>query len=58
MKTRLRAADDPQAWEKFKEYCIQDVATENAVREKLQAYEQPAAEKEFMKSIKQLMIEE
>ena len=45
MKTRLRAADDPQAWEKFKEYCIQDVATENAVREKLQAYEQPAAEK-------------
>ena len=45
MKTRMRAEDDPVGWDKFIEYCIQDVATENAVRQKLSFYKQPHTEK-------------
>lgn len=34
-RTRNRPSDAPEKWETFKDYCIQDVVTERAIRDKL-----------------------
>jgi len=35
---RNRPADNPEKWELFRQYCIQDVETERAIRERLEMY--------------------
>ncbi len=44
-RTRNLPEHDPVKWEKFKEYCIQDVKVESAIRAKLQNFKFPDIEK-------------
>ena len=44
-RTRNLPEHDPEAWLSFKEYCAQDVATEQKIREKISFYEIPTTEK-------------
>lgn len=45
-RTRVMPSDEPVAWEKFKEYCKQDVEVESAIRNKLSLIEIPKKEKD------------
>ena len=47
MRTRNLPEHAPEKWEAFKQYCIQDVKTEKAIRERLNWYKIPAGEKEL-----------
>lgn len=38
-RERIRPKDDPEAFEEFVEYCLQDVRTEQAIHRKLQKFE-------------------
>lgn len=44
---RYRPEDKPEEWEQFKEYCMQDVVAEMAVKDKLAAYPMPKKEIEL-----------
>lgn len=44
-KTRMTKEDDPEAWEQFKQYCIQDVVVEREIVRVLSDYEFPECEK-------------
>ena len=46
-KEWIEPADDPKAWEMFKEYCKQDVRTEAAIREKLTVFPLPDHEWDY-----------
>ena len=43
-RTRNLPQHDPEKWQKFKEYCIQDVRVEQAVRSKIDWFEVPKME--------------
>lgn len=43
-RTRILPEDEPEKWELFKEYCLQDVRVETAIRERLKDYPLPATE--------------
>lgn len=43
-RTRNLPEHDPEKWEKFKAYCIQDVEVERAIRKRLIKYEVPQSE--------------
>lgn len=45
MRTRNYPHHDPEKWERFKDYCKQDVEAEREIGRKLQAYEIPATER-------------
>lgn len=45
MRTRNLPSHDPEKWLSFKEYCIQDVVTEQNVREKISFFNIPEIEK-------------
>ena len=47
MKEWIEPEDAPEDWERFKEYCKQDVRTEVSIREKLMNYPLPAHEWDF-----------
>lgn len=44
MRTRILPHHEPEKWELFKTYCMQDVATEMAVNNKLQCWPVPESE--------------
>jgi len=46
-RTRTLPKDRPEEWERFKEYCIQDVVTERSIRDKLSRFTQILQEKEL-----------
>ncbi len=46
-RTRLYPHDRPKEWEQFKTYCIQDVETERAVRDKLSRFPMSETEKQL-----------
>ena len=43
-RTRVEPADDPAAWQQFKDYCLQDVRTERDIRKTLERFPMPDAE--------------
>ena len=45
MKTRIYPEDQPEKWEAFKEYCIQDVIAEREIGERLSKYTIPESER-------------
>jgi len=45
MRVRNMPADDPNKWEQFIKYCIQDVNTERSIGNKISFFEIPATEK-------------
>ena len=45
MRTRNYPHHDPEKWERFKDYCKQDVEAEREIGRKLQAYEIPETER-------------
>lgn len=45
MRTRNYPHHDPEKWERFKDYCKQDVEAEREIGRKLQAYEIPESER-------------
>lgn len=45
MRARNLPAHDPEKWLSFKEYCVQDVKTEQQIREHISFFEFPAKEK-------------
>ena len=44
-RTRNLPKHDPEGWERFKEYCLQDVRTERAIRKKLERF--PISDREW-----------
>jgi DNA polymerase len=46
-RTRLFPKDRPKEWEQFKTYCMQDVETERAIRDKLSRFPMPETEKQL-----------
>lgn len=46
-KIRILPEDRPEEWERFKEYCIRDVETERAIRNKLSRFKTLDTEKEL-----------
>ena len=44
---RYGPQDKPREWERFREYCIQDVVVERELRKRLMAYPLPETEKTF-----------
>ena len=46
-RTRNLPKHDPEKWELFKKYCVQDVNTEVAIKEKVGKFEQPQFEREL-----------
>ena len=46
-KTRILPEDRPEEWKKFKEYCIRDVETERAIRDKLNRFKTLDSEKDL-----------
>lgn len=47
MRTRNLPHHDPEKWDLFKKYCMQDVEVEHAIRQKLAWYELPEKEKKL-----------
>jgi len=47
MRTRNLPNDDPEKWEKYKAYCVQDVVVETAIREAISWYKIPEMEKQL-----------
>lgn len=47
MRERNLPEDDPERWERFKEYCKRDVETERAIRDRLAGYSVPESEHEL-----------
>lgn len=45
MKPRMLPADSPERWERFKDYCKQDVEAEREISQRLKQYEFPELEK-------------
>jgi DNA polymerase len=45
MKTRIYPEDQPEKWEEFKEYCVQDVVAEREIVRRLAKYTFPESEK-------------
>jgi DNA polymerase len=45
MKTRIYPEDSPEKWERFKDYCIQDVAAEREIVRRLAKYKLPDSER-------------
>ena len=43
-RTRVEPADDPAAWQQFKDYCLQDVRTERDIRKTLERFPMPDSE--------------
>lgn len=43
-RTRNLATHDPEKWERFKQYCIQDVVVEQSIRNKISFFEIPETE--------------
>lgn len=46
-RTRNLPEHDPEGWQKFKEYCLQDVRTERDIRKRLEAFPMPDAEWDY-----------
>lgn len=46
-RTRNLPEHDPQGWQKFKEYCAQDVRTERDIRKRLEQFPMPDKEWDF-----------
>ncbi|MCD8110261.1 MAG: DNA polymerase [Clostridiales bacterium] len=44
---RTYPADDPEGWQQFKAYCLQDVRTERDIRRKLERFPMPDAEWDY-----------
>lgn len=44
-RTRNMPSDDPEKWEKYKQYCRQDVTTERAIRARVDKFQIPDFEK-------------
>ena len=42
--TRVMPSDDPEGWQMFKDYCLQDVRTERDIRKKLENFPMPDSE--------------
>lgn len=47
MRTRNMPENDFEKWQRFKDYCAQDVEVERAIREKLSFFEIPTTEKQL-----------
>ncbi len=43
-RTRNLPQHDPEGWQKFKDYCLQDVRTERDIRKRLETFPMPEAE--------------
>lgn len=46
-RTRNLPEHDPEAWQRFKDYCLQDVRTERDIRKRLLAFPMPEKEWDF-----------
>ena len=46
-RTRVLPSDDPEAWKKFREYCLQDVRTERDIRKRLENFPLPDQEWDY-----------
>jgi len=46
-RTRNLPEHDSEKWQQFKDYCVQDVITEQAIREKIKFFEIPETEKKL-----------
>ncbi len=46
-RTRNLPEHDPEGWKRFKEYCLQDVRTERAIRKKLERFPMPEHEWDY-----------
>lgn len=46
-RTRNLPEHDPEKWEKFKQYCVQDVVVEQAIRSKIEWFQVPQMEKDL-----------
>lgn len=46
-RTRNLPEHDPEGWQRFKDYCLQDVRTERDIRKRLEAFPMPEQEWDF-----------
>ena len=46
-RTRNLPEHDPEGWQKFKEYCLQDVRTERDIRKRLEVFPMPDQEWDY-----------
>ena len=46
-RTRNLPEHDPEGWQKFKDYCLQDVRTERDIRKRLEAFPMPDQEWDY-----------